>query len=141
MLAEETDNRIIALLQKNADLTNREMARRLRLNESTVRKRILALRRKGIIRRRVAGVSAEKIGYKARMMLAVDAEPSKVVEVGKRLSTVPQGRFVFATSGEYDFLIVLWTRDNDSMAKAVNSVGAIEGVTKVTQNFLWERLK
>ena len=141
MLPEETDNRIIALLQENADLTNREMAKRLRLNESTVRKRILALRRKGIIRRRVADVNAEKLGYKARMMLSVDADPPKMVGVGKKLAAVPQARFVFATSGEYDFLVVLWTRDNDSMAKAVDSVGRIEGVTKVVQNFLWERLK
>ncbi len=140
-MSEETDARIIALLQRNADLTNREMAKRLKLNESTVRKRILALRKKGIIRRRLADVNAEKLGYKSRMMLAVDAEPSKIVEVGKKLAVIPQARFVFAMSGEFDFLVVIWTRDNDSMAKVVGGVGTIEGVVKVTQNFLWDRLK
>ncbi len=141
MLSEETDARIIALLRQNADLTNREMARRLKLNESTVRKRIIALRKKGIILRRLADVNAEKLGYKSRIMLAVDADPSKVVEVGKKLAAIPQARFVFAMSGENDFLVIIWTRDNDSMAKVVSNVGTMEGIVKVTQNFLWDRLK
>jgi len=136
-----TDSRIIGLLRQNADLSYTEMAKRLRLNESTLRKRIITLRSKGIIRRRLADVNAEKLGYKSRMMLAVDAEPSKLLNVGKRLAAVPQARFVFAMSGESDFLVVIWTRDSDSMAKVVESVGVIEGVAKVTQNFLWDRLK
>ena len=141
MPSQEADARIIALLRQNADLSYKEMARKLRLNESTLRKRIITLRRKGVIRRRLADVNAERLGYKSRMMLAVDAEPSKIFEVGRRLAAVPQARFVFAMSGESDFLVVIWTRDNDSMARAVDSVGTIEGVVKVTQNFLWERLK
>ncbi len=140
-MPDGTDSRIIGLLRQNADLSNTEMAKRLRLNESTLRKRIIALRSKGIIRRRLADVNAERLGYKSRMMLAVDAEPSKLLDVGRRLAAIPQARFVFAVSGESDFLVVIWTRDNDSMAKVVESVGVIEGVTKVTQNFLWDRLK
>ncbi|TMI23098.1 Lrp/AsnC family transcriptional regulator [Candidatus Bathyarchaeota archaeon] len=140
-MPDGTDSRIIGLLRQNADLSYTEMARRLRLNESTLRKRIIALRSKGIIRRRLADVNAERLGYKSRMMLAVDAEPSKLLDVGKRLAAIPQARFVFAMSGESDFLVVIWTRDSDSMAKVVESVGVIEGVVKVTQNFLWDRLK
>jgi DNA-binding Lrp family transcriptional regulator len=140
-MPDGTDSKIIGLLRQNADLSNTEMAKRLRLNESTLRKRIIALRSKGIIRRRLADVNAERLGYKSRMMLAVDAEPSKLLDVGKRLAAIPQARFVFAVSGESDFLVVVWTRDNDSMATVVKSVGVIEGVTKVTQNFLWDRLK
>jgi len=140
-MPDGTDSRIIGLLRQNADLSYTEMAKRLRLNESTLRKRIIALRSKGIIRRRLADVNAEKLGYKSRMMLAVDAEPSKLLDVGKRLAAIPQARFVFAMSGESEFLVVIWTRDNDSMAKVVESVGVIEGVVKVTQNFLWDRLK
>jgi len=140
-LSDEADARIITLLRQNADLTNREMAKRLKLNDSTLRKKIIALRRKGIIRRRLADVNAERLGYKSRMMLAVDAEPSRIVDVGKKLAAIPQARFVFAMSGENDFLVVIWTRDNDSMAKVVESVGTIEGIVKVTQNFLWDRLK
>ncbi len=140
-MPDGTDSRIIGLLRQNADLSYTEMAKRLRLNESTLRKRIITLRSKGIIRRRLADVNAEKLGYKSRMMLAVDAEPSKLLDVGKRLAAIPQARFVFAMSGESDFLVVIWTRDSDSMAKVVESVGVIEGVAKVTQNFLWDRLK
>lgn len=141
MPSQETDARIIALLRENADLSYKEMARKLKLNESTLRKRIVTLRKEGVIRRRLADINAEKLGYKWRIMLGVDAEPSKVLDVGKKLVAIRQARFVFAMSGENDFLVVIWTRDKDSMAKVVDSVGKIEGVVKVTQNFLWERFK
>jgi Lrp/AsnC family transcriptional regulator, regulator for asnA, asnC and gidA len=141
MPLKDTDVMIINLLRQNADLSTKEMARKLRLNESTLRKRIFALRKKGVIRKRLADINAEKLGYKSRVMLGVDVEPPKVLEVGKKLAAIPQARFVFALSGENDFLVVIWARDNDSMARVVDSVGSINGVVKVTQNFLWNRIK
>src|SRR3990172_13322558 len=85
-LPEETDDRIIALLKENAEFTYRELGSRLQLNESTVRKRILALRKRGVIRRLIVDVDAVKLGYKSNVMLGIDADPSKIMEVGSKLA-------------------------------------------------------
>ncbi len=140
MLPEDTDHRIIVLLQQDAGLSYREMARRLKLNESTVRKRVLALRKKGVIKRYLVDVDAVKLGYKSAM-LAVDVDPPKIIEIGRKLVAIPEARIVFSTSGENDFQVIVWARDRESMTKVANSIAAIEGVLKVTPNFVVEKLK
>lgn len=140
-LPEETDDRIIALLQEDAELTYRELAGKLQLNESTVRKRILALRKKRIIRRFLADIDAAKLGYKSNVMVGVDVDPSMIMEVGSRLATIPEARYVFSTSGENDFQVIIWARSRESMARIVDQIGSIKGVVRVTPNFVLEKLK
>ena len=141
MLPADTDDRIIAILMQDADLTYKEMAKKLKLNESTVRKRVLALRRKGIIRRFLADVDAVKLGYKSPAMLAVDVDPSKIMEIGRKLVKIPEARIVFSTSGENDFHVIVWAKDRESLTKVVSHVAGMEGVARVTPNFVVDKLK
>jgi len=141
MLPSETDDRIIALLQQDADLTYKEMAKKLGLNESTVRKRVLALRKRGVIRRILAQIDLKQIGYKVAAGLGINAEASKMVEVGRKLSQMPETRMVFSTTGEYDFFTVVWTKDREALLRFMNRISSIEGVTKVIPGLLVDRLK
>jgi len=126
---------------QNADLTYKEMANRLKLNESTVRKRVLALQKSGIIRRYLVEVDTEKLGYKTNVMLGLDVDPSKLMEIGKKLIAIPETRMVYNTSGGNDFVLVVWTKDREGLGKIVDHISSFEGVNKVTPSFLVERLK
>ena len=138
---KEADSKIIGLLMQNADLTYKEMANRLKLNESTVRKRVLALQKSGIIRRYLVEVDTEKLGYKTNVMLGLDVDPSKLMEISKKLIAIPETRMVYNTSGGNDFVLVVWTKDREGLAKIVDHISSFEGVNKVTPSFLVERLK
>ena len=138
---KDADAKIIGLLMQNADLTYKEMANRLKLNESTVRKRVLALQKSGIIRRYLVEVDTEKLGYKTNVMLGLDVDPSKLMEIGKKLIAIPETRMVYNTSGGNDFVLVVWTKDREGLAKIVDHISSFEGVNKVTPSFLVERLK
>jgi len=141
MLPEDTDERIILLVSQNADLTYKEIAKKLRLNESTVRKRILSLRKRGVIKRYVAEVDVEKMGYKSQVMLGIDVDPSKMIEVGRKLEAMPEARMVFNITGSHDFQVVVWTVDRDSLSQVISDIGGIDGVTKVVPSFIVESLK
>ena len=141
MLPRETDDRIVGLLSQNADLSYREMARRLRLNESTVRKRVIALRKRGIIRRFLVDVDADKLGYKTRAMLGIDVDPSNIMDVGKTLSAIHDVRMLFNTSGGHDFHAVVWSRDREAFAQLLNRISSTEGIIKITPSFIVERIE
>lgn len=49
-IVDENDLRILELLQEDASLTFTEVGKRLKFNESTVRKRIKLLRDRGVIK-------------------------------------------------------------------------------------------
>ena len=141
MSSSETDERILTLLIQNANLTYKEMARKLKLNESTVRKRVLALEKKRVIRGYIADVDTERLGLKTNVALGLEVDATKILSVGKRISVIPEARMVFNTSGAYDFIVVMWTKDRDSLMKIMNEISGLEGVSKVTPSFLLERLK
>jgi len=141
MLPADTDEKIIDLLLQNADLTYKEIAKKLRLNESTVRKRVLSLRKRGVIRKFLVEVDAEKLGYRSRALLLLDVDPLKMMEVGRKLVLVPEARFVGSTSGGHDFYVMVWTKNTESLAQVIDHVATIEGVAKITPCFIVERLK
>ena len=138
---ENADERIIDLLTRDADLTYREMATRLGLNESTVRKRVLALRRTGVIRRVMVEVDMERLGLKLNVQVGVDADPSKLISVGRGLVAMPEAAMVFSTSGGHDFYVVAWTKDSESLSRIIDNIAAVDGVTKVIPSTVLERLR
>ncbi len=142
MSVDGVDARIVSLLQEDASLAYKEIASRLGMNESTVRKRILALREKQIIKKFSVEVDATRLGYEARSLIGLDVEPSKILEVGRRLKQTPEVRSVSTTLGEHTFLVEVWAEDQESLLRIIHSkLSTIEGVTKVSPSILVEKLK
>jgi len=127
-------------LDRDASLTHKEIARRLQMNESTVRKRILALTEDKVIKF-IIRINPSQLGFRAEAELGLDVEPSKNLEVGKILPNVPGVRMVFSTSGDHDFIVVIWAADRDSLAKIMDQLSAIDGVTKLNPSIIVERIK
>src|SRR6266849_3332750 len=111
------------------------------MNESTVRKRIASLKRRRIIRRFTVDIDAEKLGIKTRAFLSVDADPSKILDVGRLLADMTECKFVFNVAGHHDFWVVVWAKDRGALSDLVKRISAIEGVTNVNPSILAERLK
>ena len=133
--------KIIALLERDASLPYRDVARKLGMNESTVRKRILSLREKQVIKFSVE-VDHLQLGYNARSFIGLDVEPSKILEVGRKLSQIPEVRSVSTTLGEHAFLVEVWAEDSDSLSEIIDKrLAPIEGVTKISPSILVEKLK
>ena len=60
---DDIDKKLINILQENADLTYAELGRKLGISPSTVYMRVRRLKEKGIIKRVVAKVAPEMLGY------------------------------------------------------------------------------
>jgi len=137
---DETDQKIIAVLDRDASLTNKEIARRLGMNESTVRKRVIVLKKKRVIKYYVQ-IDTSQVGLKTEASLGVDVEPSKLLAAGKRFTEIPGVRMVFSTSGEHDFMLVVWTSDREALSRVVDKISTVDGVVRVLPSLLVERIK
>src|SRR5580698_4667792 len=69
---DATDRKILTLLQADASLSIAELAERVHLSQTPCWKRVQKLEQKGIITRRVALVSPEKIGLGLTVFVAVE---------------------------------------------------------------------
>lgn len=141
-MIDKLDVEILQLLEKDASLPYTEIARRLKLNESTVRKRVAALKQKGVIRKFTVVIEPSKIGFNTVAIIGVDVDPPKLLEVAQKLCEIPETRYVATSTGDHMIMTEIWTRDGKELSKIISEkIGTIEGVKKICPAIILEKLK
>lgn len=141
-MVDQTDLKILGLLQADGSLTFTEIARRLGLNESTVRKRVMALREGGVIRKFTLIIDPAKIGFNTVAIVGIDVEPSKLLEAAQRLCEIDEVKWVATSTGDHMIMTEIWARDGRELSKIISgSIGKIEGIKKICPSIILEKLK
>ncbi|MEM2147353.1 MAG: Lrp/AsnC family transcriptional regulator [Candidatus Bathyarchaeia archaeon] len=139
---DELDSKILRLLQEDGRLTFTEIAQKLKLSESTIRKRVQALQKRGIIKRFTAEIDPTKIGLNTIAIVGVDVDPPKLLEVAQKLCEFKEIRSVATSTGDHMIMTEIWTKDGRELTRLISEkIGPIEGVKKICPSILLEKLK
>lgn len=102
---DDLDWSLIQELEINGRQTNVELAKRLSVSESTIRRRIERLQNEGVIK--VAAVpNLQKIGWGVRAIIMLQAEPSKLRAIVARLAERRNIHYLAQCTGSYN--LVFW---------------------------------
>jgi len=141
-LVDQLDLKILELLQADGSLSFTEIARKLRLNESTIRKRVMTLRKDGVIQKFTAVVEPSKIGFNTVAIVGVDVDPSKLLEAAQELCEIREAKYVATSTGDHMIMTEIWTRDGKELSRIISEkIGTIEGVKKICPAIILEKLK
>jgi DNA-binding Lrp family transcriptional regulator len=125
---DELDDRIVALLHEDGRAGFQTLAKRLGVNESTVRRRCEALYRRGCVET-VTLVPAAALGFEAEVMLFVSVEPARLESVAARLAEHREVRFVAALLGQHSLVCEVTMPTTEDLYRFVTgTLGGIEGV-------------
>lgn len=110
MALDIKDKRILAILDQNARITIKEIARRTRLNKDVVRYRIKNLESKGIINGYYALIDMHKLGYMTiriyfDLININKTEEDKLIHYLDREFNAGQ---IFRIDGKYQLGIIIW---------------------------------
>lgn len=132
-----SDIAIIRCLHDDARMSVVQMAKMVGIPESTVRNRLSKLTESGILDF-VAVTDPLKLGYQLWVMIAIQAELTRLDEVAKNLTTIPEVYFVAVTTGGYEIMVSASFRSNDEFLRFITErLSAIPGITRtVTYNVL-----
>lgn len=108
---DRTNLRLIDALQRDARTSVAELARNVKLAESSVRERLLNLERSGVIRGYRAQVDFQKLGYTTHALIRAECSPGDVQEISRQLGGVPQVTNAILTTGAKPLLMELWVED------------------------------
>jgi DNA-binding Lrp family transcriptional regulator len=111
---DRTDRAILGALQRDAGLSNKELARKIRLAPSSCLQRVRRLKSSGVIRGLHADVSppALGIGLEAIVAVRLTQHLEKEVEAFRhRLRSHPEVINVYHVSGGVDFFVHVAVRD------------------------------
>ena len=102
---DQTDWRIIALLNDDGRMSSAEISRRLGdVSPRTITKRIDLLIKHGIINIRSI-VNPEMVGYGVLADVFIEVDPGKIREVAHTLADFPQVTYVVCATGDTDIII------------------------------------
>ncbi|RXZ81331.1 Lrp/AsnC family transcriptional regulator [Paenibacillaceae bacterium] len=86
---DETDRRIIAILNKNGRISYTDLAKEVGLSRVAVQARINAMMDEGVIERFTAVINPEKIGINVSAFFNIEVEPKFLHEVADELALDP----------------------------------------------------
>jgi len=125
---DEVDIKILSILQDNADLTYAEIAKIVGVSTSTVFMRIKRLKEQGYIKRIVAEVNPELLGYKLKALVFLSIDVKKFNQVVEALRSVPQIKEIYDVTGEWTLVCTLLVKDHAELSKVLDEIGSIDGV-------------
>lgn len=99
---DETDLKLIQLLQENARMTNIELAEKLNTSEATVRRRTNNLVDRGYIRTFSALLDFNKIGNPVKANIMANVKKDKLEQVADSLSQIENVHMVSQTMGNHN---------------------------------------
>lgn len=119
---DRIDHEILAALQKNARLSNKELAAAVGLAPSSCLARVTRLIRVGVIRGFHADVDPKAlgIGLSALVFVRVVQHQSALMEqLWQHLITLPEVREVYYVAGSHDLVVHVAVRDVEHLRKLV----------------------
>ncbi len=129
---DRVDKELLKILQENADLTYAELGRMLGISPSTVYMRVKRLKEKGIIKRIIAEVNSEILGYKLRSLIFLTVDVKKYNKVIEELSKLPQVKVIYDITGEWTFALEVLAKDHIELSDLLDRIGSIDGVQQTS---------
>lgn len=117
MKLDQTDFKLLALLQKSSKRTNKELGAKLDLSVTAVFERIRKLERSGVISRYMAIVDTRKVerSFMAFCQIKlVQHTKANVSRFEKQVAELEEVLECYNVSGEYDYLLKVLVKDMEA---------------------------
>ncbi|MEZ0290723.1 MAG: Lrp/AsnC family transcriptional regulator [Sulfolobales archaeon] len=138
---DEKDLKILEILQKDSDITFTELGNMLNISPSTAYMRVKRLKTGGYIKRMIAMLDYEKLGFKVKALIFVKTDPRKMSEVVERLSAKDRIVAIYDVTGEPTIVLIAITKNHIDLADLLDQIGKIEGVLSTNTMIIMRTFK
>ncbi len=136
-----SEEKLIRELMKNARVQFTKLAKKFRVTEAAVRKRVRKLEENGAIEGYTIKVNPRKLGYGIHALIGIDTKPELYVHVIDRLKKDKDIISLYSSTGDHMIMMEVWLRDSEELSKFVKKLEKIKGVTRVCPAVMLERIK
>ncbi|MCW1932574.1 Lrp/AsnC family transcriptional regulator [Pararhodobacter zhoushanensis] len=144
MILDDTDRRILAVLQRDTSLPLDDIGAAVNLSRNAVWRRIRLLEESGVIRARVALLDAEKLGLGLIVFLMVrtnDHRPGWLARFAKATRDMPEILGAYRMTGDLDYLIRARVADVKAYDALYQQLTRRVDLADVSASFVMEELK
>jgi Lrp/AsnC family transcriptional regulator, leucine-responsive regulatory protein len=139
---DETDLKILSLLQPNSFLTNNELAKKIGMAPSAILERVKKLEKKGIIEGYPTRIKPEALELKLLAFIFVKtSEGPGNASVAKQLAKLPEVLELHHIAGEDCYLVKVRTKDPQSLIHLMREKFKMPNLLSTKTTIVLETLK
>ncbi|OGD44479.1 transcriptional regulator [Candidatus Bathyarchaeota archaeon RBG_13_46_16b] len=139
---DEIDTRILELLEEDARRSFTGMAEKLKVSESSIRKRVSALQKEGVIKKFTIKVDHAKLGLNTVAIVGIDVDSDKMLEIAQKLCDFKDVKCVATSSGDHMIMLEVWAKNGKELNNLISEkIGKIDGVRQICPALILEKLK
>lgn len=142
---DDKDLKLLRLLQNNAKLTVKELAKEINLSPSPVFERVKRLEQEGYIKNYAAVLDAEKLnrGFTVFCQIKLKIHDRSVgYDFVKEILEIEEVAECYNISGDFDFLLKVQVRDMKHYQDFVfNKLGSVDSIGSTHSTFVMAEVK
>lgn len=140
---DEVDKQLLNILQKEAQMSNAELARKVNLSPPATHTRVKRLENEGYIDRQVVILNQEKLGFNLLCFIFIStnihqAEKLEVLE--NAFAKMPEVLECHCLTGEYDYLLKVANKDRKDLENFIRKLNSL-GITKIQTSLSLREVK
>lgn len=124
--SDRTDDLILALLSQNSRASNTQLAQKLNLSESAIRRRVSNLIGTGRIRKFTVELDDQHLSSAITWVSVNPAVPTS--QVSAKVKAVSGVEVVYETAGQFDLAVLVKGANIGDVNKTVEGIRRVEGV-------------
>ncbi|EJS65264.1 Lrp/AsnC family transcriptional regulator [Bacillus cereus] len=140
---DDLDVQILDILQKESQVSNAELARRVNLSPAAMHARIKRLDGEGFIDKQVAILNQEKLGFDLLCFIFMSTnihQSDKLEVLEKELESMPEVLECHCLTGEYDYLLKVANRDRKELEQFIRKLNKL-GITRIQTSLALREIK
>lgn len=141
---DRIDRKILALLQADADIALAELSDKVGLSQTPCWKRIQKLQQSGVIQKRVALVSPEKVGLGLTVFVQIETSDHSgpwLDSFAEAVTAMPEVMELYRMAGDVDYMMRVVVADMASYDAFYKRLIQRFPLKNVTSRFAMERVK
>lgn len=137
---DDTDRKILKILEKNSRSHYTDIAERLGVSEATVRNRIHCLEKNDVIKKYTIDFNPREIGFTMVCIIGLDVEPRYLLEAVDEIRDIEEVKWAAKSTGDHMIMAEIWAIDAEKLSRIISEkIGKIEGVTDMRPAILLEK--
>lgn len=132
------DERLIALLRRNARTSVSDLARALNLSRSTVQNRMERLESRGIIQGYSVQLGGDYAARRVEAHVSIKVHQKLTVKVNAALERLSQVTQLYSVSGEYDLIAIVEAQSLEQLSTVLDDIGNLDGVERTNSAVVLE---
>lgn len=143
-MIDDTDTKILAILQRDARTSNADIARQLRMAPSAIFERMRKLEARGVIAGYTARIDPRALdrGLLAFVFVRADERLGRSESAGAQLAAIPEVQEVHHVAGEDCYLVKVRVADTEALSRLLREgFGAIEAIRSTRTTIVLSTVK